>query len=130
MHWIAGCVPSSTARRRSAGSPPARMKASVAAAALALALPAAAQAPARNAQVDGILLATTAPSLEAPIRKLVSFGTRHTLSRTDSDTHGIGAARRWIKAELDQCSRAAGGRPPGEPRSFTPPPPPRRPPPG
>ena len=86
------------------------MRASVAAAALALALPAAAQAPARNAEVDALLNAIRADSIEARVRKLVSFHTRHTLSRTDSDTVGIGAARRWIKAELDQCSRAAGGR--------------------
>ena len=74
------------------------------------AAPAPAQPPARNAQVDGLLSAISAPSIEARIRKLASFRTRHTLSRTDSDTEGIGAARRWIKAELEQCSRAAGGR--------------------
>ena len=48
--------------------------------------------------------------IEAFIRKLASFETRHTLSETDSETRGIGAARRWIKAELDQCSKASGGR--------------------
>ena len=74
------------------------------------AAPALAQPPARNAQVDSLLSAISAPSIEARIRKLASFQTRHTLSRTDSDTVGIGAARRWIKSELDACSRAAGGR--------------------
>ena len=98
------------------------MRASLAAAALFIALPAAAQAPARNAQVDGLLSAISAASIEARVRKLVSFGTRHTLSRTDSDTQGIGAARRWIKAELDQCSRAAGGRLRVELDPFTQPP--------
>lgn len=44
------------------------------------------------------------------IRKLASFETRHTLSETDSDVRGIGAARRWIKTELDSCSKASGGR--------------------
>ena len=48
--------------------------------------------------------------IEQRIRKLVSFETRHTLSQTDSDTRGIGAARRWIEAELRACSQAAGGR--------------------
>jgi hypothetical protein len=38
----------------------------------------------------------------------VSFGTRHTMSDTVSDTRGIGAARRWIKSELERCG--AGGR--------------------
>lgn len=48
--------------------------------------------------------------IEQRIRKLVSFETRHTLSQTDSDHRGIGAARRWIEAELRACSQAAGGR--------------------
>ena len=51
----------------------------------------------------------SAERIEADIRKLVSFGTRHTLSDTLSDTRGIGAARRWIKAELDRISRDCGG---------------------
>src|SRR5205823_1755720 len=80
--------------------------------------PAAAQPP-RNTQVDSLLPAISASSIEARIRKLVSFRTRHTLSRTDSDTQGIGAARRWIKSELDACSRAAGGRLRVELDSFT-----------
>ena len=49
----------------------------------------------------------TAPSserIEKDIRKLVSFGTRHTLSDTISQTRGIGAARRWIKSEFDNIS--------------------------
>jgi hypothetical protein len=48
--------------------------------------------------------------IRARIEKLVSFGTRHTLSDTTSDTHGIGAARRWIQADLDESARATGGR--------------------
>ena len=86
------------------------MRASAALFTLLAALPCAAQPPARNAQVDAILNGIQAASLEARIRRLASFHTRHTLSRTDSDTQGIGAARRWIRAELEACSRAAGGR--------------------
>ena len=54
----------------------------------------------------------TAPSparIEADIRKLVSFGTRHTLSDASSETRGIGAARRWIRAEFERISRDCGG---------------------
>jgi hypothetical protein len=76
----------------------------------AAALSCSAQPPARNPAVDATLNAIQAANIEARIRKLASFRTRHTLSRTDSDTEGVGAARRWIKAELDQCARAAGGR--------------------
>lgn len=53
--------------------------------------------------------AISAANIEKDIKKLVSFGTRHTLSETDSDTRGIGAARRWIKAEFEAISKACGG---------------------
>lgn len=50
-----------------------------------------------------------ADNIERDITKLVSFGTRHTLSETASDTRGIGAARRWIKAEFERISADCGG---------------------
>jgi hypothetical protein len=76
----------------------------------ATALPAcAAESVARNSQIDAIVAAISPQRIEARIRKLASFHTRHTLSETESETRGIGAARRWIKAELDACSKAAGG---------------------
>ncbi len=53
--------------------------------------------------------APSAARLEADIAKLVSFGTRHTLSETVSDARGIGAARRWIKAEFEKISMDCGG---------------------
>jgi hypothetical protein len=40
---------------------------------------------------------------------LVSFGTRNTFSDTMSNTRGIGAARRWLFAQLQQTSRDCGG---------------------
>ena len=40
---------------------------------------------------------------------LVAFGTRHTMSDTLSPTRGVGAARRWIHAELTAASRDCGG---------------------
>lgn len=48
--------------------------------------------------------APSANRIEKDIIKLVSFGTRHTLSDTVSNTRGIGAARRWIKSEFDKIS--------------------------
>ena len=45
----------------------------------------------------------------ATIAKLVSFGTRHTLSDTKSDTRGIGAARRWVALYFRAMSQACGG---------------------
>ncbi|MCL4164009.1 UNVERIFIED_CONTAM: hypothetical protein GTU68_013206, partial [Idotea baltica] len=46
--------------------------------------------------------------IQKDIEKLVSFGTRHTLSDTISQTRGIGAARRWIKSEFSQISKDCG----------------------
>jgi Zn-dependent M28 family amino/carboxypeptidase len=51
----------------------------------------------------------SAQRIEADINRLVSFGTRHTLSETASETRGIGAARRWIESEFEAISKACGG---------------------
>ncbi len=47
--------------------------------------------------------------LATDIKTLAEFGTRHTLSDTVSDVRGIGAARRWIKAEFEKISTECGG---------------------
>lgn len=62
-----------------------------------------------QAPLHDIVAAVSADRIEHDITKLVSFGTRHTLSETASDTRGIGAARRWIKAEFERISEACGG---------------------
>ncbi|MBF4490964.1 M28 family metallopeptidase [Flavobacterium sp. MR2016-29] len=49
-------------------------------------------------------------NLEATILKLVSFGTRHTLSDTKSKTKGVGAAQQWVKSEFDKAALESGGR--------------------
>ncbi|WP_158828807.1 M28 family metallopeptidase [Mucilaginibacter lacusdianchii] len=49
-------------------------------------------------------------NIETTVRKLVSFKTRHTLSDTTSKKEGIGAARNWIKAEMERYAAASGGR--------------------
>lgn len=46
----------------------------------------------------------SAARLERDVRALAGFGTRHTLSQTDDDERGIGAARRWLAAELERIS--------------------------
>ncbi len=57
-----------------------------------------------NPVLQKIAAEISAKRIEATIRKLVTFGTRNSLSDTKSDTRGIGAARRWIKSELDSCA--------------------------
>jgi hypothetical protein len=59
--------------------------------------------PKRQADIDAIVRDISPQRIHGYIEKLVSFGTRHTMSETESDTRGIGAARRWIKAELERC---------------------------
>ena len=54
-------------------------------------------------------VAPSAQNIQKDIQKLVDFGTRHTLSETESETRGIGAARRWIKAEFERISADCGG---------------------
>lgn len=55
-----------------------------------------------------IAASVSAEHIEKDIRTLVGFGTRHTLSETESNTRGIGAARRWIKSEFDAISKQCG----------------------
>lgn len=80
--------------------------------AASLALPAmAAEAPppAGKPELYAIGLAPSASRIEADIRKLVSFGTRHTLSSQTDPKRGVGAATRWIHAEFERISRDCGG---------------------
>src|SRR6201996_1218155 len=46
---------------------------------------------------------------QATDARLVAFGTRHSLSDTQSETHGIGAARRWVAAQFAALSQACAG---------------------
>ncbi len=48
-------------------------------------------------------------ALHATIGKLVSFGTRHSLSGNASKTRGIGAAQNWIKDSFAQIGAACNG---------------------
>ncbi|MDH3732706.1 MAG: M28 family metallopeptidase [Gemmatimonadota bacterium] len=56
-----------------------------------------------------IVAGVSVERVEADVRTLAGFGTRHTLSDTLSNTRGIGAARRWIKTQFDEISAACGG---------------------
>ncbi|HEX3069901.1 MAG TPA: M20/M25/M40 family metallo-hydrolase [Thermoanaerobaculia bacterium] len=61
-----------------------------------------ADVPAITGQLDGARMKQT-------VEKLVSFGTRHTLSDTTSPTRGIGAARKWIFDEMTRIASASSG---------------------
>jgi Zn-dependent M28 family amino/carboxypeptidase len=47
--------------------------------------------------------------MRASVEKLVSFGTRHSLSSASDPVRGIGAARTWTAAQFASLSRACGG---------------------
>ena len=81
------------------------------AAGLAVGLVAGAQSrtpPAYDPRIYDLVDAVAADRIEADIRRLVGFGTRHTRSETESETRGIGAARRWISGEFIQISERCG----------------------
>jgi Peptidase family M28 len=63
-----------------------------------------------DAHISAALRQISSEHIRATIEKLVSFGTRSTLSSQDVDsTRGIGAARDWIKSEFERYSRDCGG---------------------
>ena len=63
----------------------------------------------QDVDIKSMINDVSAKNVENTVRKLVSFGTRHTMSDTLSTTSGIGAARNWIKAEFEKYSKASGG---------------------
>jgi acetylornithine deacetylase/succinyl-diaminopimelate desuccinylase-like protein len=47
--------------------------------------------------------------LKADVEKLVSFGTRHTLSSATDPKRGIGAARKWAQSEFEKIAKTCKG---------------------
>ncbi|KAI0600830.1 hypothetical protein F4775DRAFT_607867 [Biscogniauxia sp. FL1348] len=66
------------------------------------------QAP--SAVLASMLARVDASRIEATIRTLASFGTRHTLSAQDTPGRGIGAARDWIRGEFERYAGGSDGR--------------------
>jgi hypothetical protein len=58
------------------------------------------QPPTPEARVAAIARNVEAPRMKATVEKLVSFGTRHTLSSQTDPKRGISAAVRWAEAEM------------------------------
>jgi len=77
-----------------------------------------------DAQLRAIIAPVSAASLKAFDEKLVSFGTRHTLSSQTDPKRGIGAALAWAKSEFESdglptvepCQTMTGSRLPGPTR--------------
>src|SRR6266480_1597594 len=56
--------------------------------------------------------------IKATILKLVSFGTRHTLSSQTDPNRGIGAATAWVAQQMQSFAAASGGRMTVQQQSF------------
>jgi acetylornithine deacetylase/succinyl-diaminopimelate desuccinylase-like protein len=80
--------------------------------------PARRSTPARNRAISNIVREIDARNIEATIRKLVSFGTRSTLSEQNDPKRGIGAARDWLYAEFLKAAEASQGRMTVEKQSY------------
>ncbi|HYJ86928.1 MAG TPA: M28 family metallopeptidase [Pyrinomonadaceae bacterium] len=64
----------------------------------------------RNPKIAQIIRDIDARRIEESIRKLVSFGTRNTLSEQNNPNRGIGAARDWLFSEFTKAAAQSGGR--------------------
>ncbi len=63
-----------------------------------------------EARIAAMLQAVQPARLEATVRKLESFGTRHVLADTTSTETGTGAARAWLQREYEALIPQGGGR--------------------
>ena len=72
----------------------------------------------RNRTIANIVREIDARNIEASIRKLVSFGTRNTLSEQNDPKRGIGAARDWLYAEFLKAAELSNGRMTVEKQSY------------
>lgn len=71
-----------------------------------------------NQQIVRLVQEIDARNIERSIRKLVSFGTRNTLSMQDDPNRGIGAARDLLFSEFSKAAESSGGRMTVEKQTF------------
>lgn len=64
----------------------------------------------KDAAIDAMLKEVNADTLKANMYKLVSFGTRNTLSTQGNPVRGVGAARQWILSRFNDYAKQSGGR--------------------
>ncbi|MAO20157.1 MAG: hypothetical protein CMJ35_02140 [Phycisphaerae bacterium] len=67
---------------------------------------------------DRVMDAVDPDMIRMYVDTLAGFGTRHTLSETESDTRGIGAARRWVKAQFERNIQGHGKGGDAAPRVY------------
>lgn len=64
----------------------------------------------RDPQIEKMVSQVSKDSLESYVRKMVSFGTRNTLSTQTDSRRGIGAARNWVLAKFNEFAQQSQGR--------------------
>lgn len=74
--------------------------------------------PSRNREIPRIVREIDVRNIERIVRKLVSFGTRNTLSAQDDPNRGIGAARDFLYSEFLKVAENSGGRMTVEKQGF------------
>jgi hypothetical protein len=78
----------------------------------------AAAGPTPSSDLRAMLREIDPDNIKRTILKLVSFGTRNTLSSQDDPTRGIGAARDWLLGEFQKAAAPSGGRMTVEAQQF------------
>jgi len=64
----------------------------------------------RDPEIEKMVNAISSDSLKAYIQKMLSFGTRHTMSTVTDPKQGIGAAREWVVAKFKEFAKESNGR--------------------
>lgn len=64
----------------------------------------------KDPEIEKMVSEVSKDSLRSYITKLVSFGTRSTLSTQTNPNRGIGAAREWVLSKFNEFAKQSGGR--------------------
>jgi hypothetical protein len=64
----------------------------------------------KDPQIEKMVKEVSIDSLKSYITKLVSFGTRNTLSTQTDPKRGIGAARQWVLSRFNEFAKQSGGK--------------------
>ena len=64
----------------------------------------------RDPQIERMVAEVSKDSLESYIKKMVSLGTRNTLSTQTDPKRGIGAARNWVLSKFNEFAKNSNGR--------------------
>lgn len=64
----------------------------------------------RDPEIEAMVKEVSADSLKSYVSKMVSFGTRNTLSSTTNKNQGIGAARNWVLRKFTEMAKSSNGR--------------------